>query len=300
MVIDKNTKADFCLEIQYEKNSENPSRVFKTMSELIETMQYLDQTLIKSIDIKIEPIMLLEDIESGSIKAWLAQLIKMIPDEAIYQLDWKPIIGQYLVKGKRFIIQWCEGKTSITSAAEVAELKSGLVTLARETNIRMLPDYQEITTRELVTGIQRISENTSHLSKKDRASYYSADADRTDFNLDLYVTPENIRDLLAKETIKSESEMIIKVKKPDYLGESRWECKWGNRHIDVTIADKEWLEKFQNREIPVRPQDSLRGRVQIENMYDENNELVDTLYTMTMVLEVISAPNSNQSLLFTS
>jgi hypothetical protein len=281
------TKADFCLEIQYEKISENPSRVFRTMSELIETMQYFDQALVKSIDSQIEPVMLLEDIETGSIKAWLAELIKRIPDEAAYNLDRKPIVGQYLVKAKRFIISWCEGKTTIIDVKQITSLKEQLITLARETNIRMLPDYQEITNRELLTGIQRISENTSHLGKNDKASYYTSDLDKVNFNLDLFVTPENIEELLAKETIKSESEMIVKVKKPDYLGESKWECKHGKSHINVTIADKEWLKRFQNREILVQPQDSLRGRVQIENIYDESNELVDTHYTMVQVLDVI-------------
>ena len=68
MYDDTLNKSDFCLEIQFLKNSENPSRVFKAMSELIDTMQYLDQTLIKSIDSDIKPIMLLEDVESGSVK----------------------------------------------------------------------------------------------------------------------------------------------------------------------------------------------------------------------------------------
>ena len=258
-----NAKADFCLEIQFEKNSENPSRVFRTMSELIDTMQFLDQALIKSIDSKIEPVMLLENIESGSIKAWLVELIKRIPDESLYHLDWKPIIGQYLVKGKQFIIKWCEGKTTITSVEQISGLEEQLITLARETNIRMLPDYQEITKYELLTGIQRISENASHLNKNDKAFYYSSDLDKVKFNLDFYVTPENIEELLTKETIKSESEMIVKVKKPDYLGESKWECKFGKSHINMAIADKEWLKRFQNREILVQPQDSLRGRVQI-------------------------------------
>ncbi len=292
--MDKDTKADFCLEIQFEKNTENPSRVFKTMSELIDTMQFLDQALISSIDSKIEPIMLLEDIESGSIKAWLATIIKRFPDEALYNLDWKPLVGQYLVKGKKFIINWCEGKTTITGPAEVTTLKENLIQLARETNIRMLPDYQEITTRELLTGIQRISENVSHLSKGDKASYCT-DVDRADFNLDLYVTPENIEELLAKEITESEGEMIVKVKKPDYLGESKWECKHGKSHIDISIADKEWLTKFQNRAILVQPQDSLRGRVKIKNIYDENNELIDTQYTMVMVIEVIPAQNPDQA-----
>lgn len=203
MVDNTKVKADFALEIQFEKNSGNPSRVFRTMSELIDTMQFLDQTLIKSIDSKIEPVMLLEDIEAHSIKAWLATVVRVIPDEALYKFDWKPIVGQYLVKGKKYIINWSEGKTTITNANQVSELKEQLVTLARETNIRMLPDYQEITTKELLTGIQRISENTSHLSKTDRASYYYSDAEKVDFNLDLYVTPEGIDELLSKEVINS-------------------------------------------------------------------------------------------------
>ena len=41
-----NIKADFGIEICFEKNSENPSRVFRTMSELIDTMQFLDKALV--------------------------------------------------------------------------------------------------------------------------------------------------------------------------------------------------------------------------------------------------------------
>jgi hypothetical protein len=284
--MDKDQKVDFCLEIQYEKQSENPSRVFKTMYGLIETMQYLDQALIKSIDSKIEPVMLLEDIQIGSIKTWLASLVRRIPDDALNNLDWKPIVGQYLVEGKKFIIKWGEGKTSITNVSEISELRQQLVILAKETNIRMLPDYQEVTNRELLIGIQRIGDNNSHLSKQDKV-FYSTNNEQVAFNLDLQITPEDMERLLAKETKISEGEMIVKVKKPDYLGESKWECKHGKYHIDITIADKEWLNKFQHREIIVQPQDSLRGQVRIENIYDDTSELIDTFYTMVMVLEVI-------------
>lgn len=219
MINNAKATADFCLEIQFEKNSENPSRIFRALSELIETMQYLDQILISSIDSKINPIVLLEDIQSGSVRTWLAEQINRIPDDALYHMDWKPFVGQYLVKGKQFIIKWCEGKTTITSTTQVSELRGQLVTLARETNIRMLPDY---------------------------------------------------------------------------LGESKWECKFGKSPINVTIADKEWLRKFQDREILVQPQDSLRGRVQIEYIYDETNELIDTHYTMIKVIEVMPTQNGNQ------
>ena len=289
----KDIKADFCLEIDYKKDSENPSRVFRTMSELIETCQYLDQVLIKSIDSKIEPVMLLEDVSSGSIKSWLATLLKAVPDEAIGDLDWKKAVGKYLVKAKYRIVNWCEGKTTITNVGELSGLKQELVMLARETNVRMLPDYQEITNKELLIGIQRIGENVSHLKPGDTASYI-IDETEAKFNLELYITPDSIEELLSHETIKSQSQIIVKIKKPDYLGESQWECKFGKSHINLTIADKEWLTRFQNREIILQPQDSLRGMVEIENMYDESNELINTRYTMTEVIEVIHLPPQNQ------
>jgi len=83
---DESSKADFCIEIKYKKDSENPSRVFRTMSELIETFQEIDKNLVTTIDVNIEPLLLLEDIEVGSIKVWLRNLLKTIPDDAAYHL----------------------------------------------------------------------------------------------------------------------------------------------------------------------------------------------------------------------
>jgi hypothetical protein len=70
----ENLKADFCIEIDYKKDSENPSRVFEAMTALIKSFQSFDEDLIKSIDNKIEPVLLLEDIEIGSLKTWLANM----------------------------------------------------------------------------------------------------------------------------------------------------------------------------------------------------------------------------------
>jgi len=36
-------KADFCIEIQYRKESENPSRVFHSMSGIIDSFQEIDR-----------------------------------------------------------------------------------------------------------------------------------------------------------------------------------------------------------------------------------------------------------------
>ncbi len=85
---------DFCLEIDFERGTESPERIFRAMSDLIETFQSLDADLVTSIDVRIEPILLLEDIESGSIKTWLKTQLETLDDEALKDLDWRKIIGQ--------------------------------------------------------------------------------------------------------------------------------------------------------------------------------------------------------------
>ena len=70
-MVNKDLTADFCITIDFKKESEAPSRIFRSLSHLIDSFHSFDLDLLQSIDAKIEPIILLEDIETGSIKTWL-------------------------------------------------------------------------------------------------------------------------------------------------------------------------------------------------------------------------------------
>ena len=295
---DDTLKADFCIEIQYKKESENPSRVFRAMSELIDSFQATDQRLVKAIAINIETILLLEDIETGSIKVWLRNLLKAIPDDAVYRLDWKPIIGQYLVKSKKIIINFLENKTTITNIDEIKPLEDEIYKLAEKTEVRWLPAYTRIQPRQLLESIKDISASLSHLTEGDNARYIVPDEPEAEFNLTFNLAPESIEDLIAKETLSSESELLLKVKKPDYLGESMWDFRHGTSTVSASILDKEWLEKFQSREVDVRPQDFIRARVGISHKYDQDGELIATHYSILKVIEVIFALDQAQPNMF--
>jgi len=290
---DEAIRADFCLEILYKKESENPSRVFHCMSELIDTLQEIDKHLVKSIDVRIEPILLLEDIEAGSIKAWLSSTLKAIPDESLFHLDWKPMVGQYLVKAKYIIINFLEGKTTITDAKELKPLEDEIYKLAEQTQVRHLPAYIPPRGHDLLEGFKNISASLSYLGKEDSVSYITR-KEQTKFNMEFKLVPESIESLLAKETLTAENELILKVKKPDYLGESMWDLRHGTGVIQVTISDTEWLNEFQDRKIGVRPGDSIRAIVKISHKYDFDGELISTHYDATKILEVIQMPNREQ------
>jgi len=294
----KSLEADFCIEIQYKKESANPSRVFHSMSGLIDSFQRIDQHLVKAIDVDIETVLLLEDIEAGSIKVWLRNLLKAIPDDAIYHLDWKPLVGQYLVKAKRYLVNFSEGKTTVTNVDELRPLEDEIYRLAEETKVRWLPAYTRIQPRQLLESMKDISTSLSHLAEGDSAKYIIPDEPEAKFNLTFTLAPESIEDLVAKETLSSENEMLLKVKKPDYLGESMWDFRHGTSIVSATILDKEWLEKFQSRKVDVRPQDYIRARVRISHKYDQDGELIATHYNILKVIDVIFASDQSQPNMF--
>ncbi len=287
-------KADYCLEVNYRKESEKPSRVFKAVSDLIEAFQEIDNDLVKTIDVNIETVILLEDVQAGSIRVWLRNSLKLIPDDAAYNLDWKPIVGQYLVRAKKFMVNFLEKKTTISNAQEIVPLQNDIYSLAETTKVRWLPVYNKIQPKQLLDGLQRISAGLANLTEGDSASYIIPDEPRAEFNLTFSIAPESIEELLAKDTLSSENEMILKIKKPDYLGESMWDFRHGKGTISASVVDAEWLEKFQSRKVTVQPQDSIRAIVKIINKYDEDGELIATHYDILKVLEVIQALNHEQ------
>lgn len=68
--------ADFGLEINFRTDSPDPSRVFRCMLSLIGAFEFLDRQLVRSIDVSIEPVLLLEDVASGSIRTWLRSALQ--------------------------------------------------------------------------------------------------------------------------------------------------------------------------------------------------------------------------------
>ena len=141
---------DFEIKIDFEKGSRDPSRVFTTMSNLIETFETIDADLAKTIDTSISPILILEDIETGSLKSKLRNILSSVDDNGIKNLDWKKIVGIYLYKAKYKILEFLDDKEEISNRQEIDLLQNDLMLLAEETNVRALPGYSQIPTQSLL------------------------------------------------------------------------------------------------------------------------------------------------------
>lgn len=275
--------ADFAIYIDFEKGSGSPSRVFRAADQIIRALQKLDQTLCGSIDANIEPVMLLEDLETGSIKAWFRNVLNSTDDQALKDLDWRPAIGKYLVRAKYAYIRW-----SNKDGGTISDLSREIRGIAEEADVRHFPDYAPPSIQELANSALEVDKAKSILGPNDSMKYISSTDDGIDFDLSVSWSPEELSDLSVKETTKFENmPMNLIVKKPDYLGTSKWDLRHGRRPISARIDDSVWLGKFQNRQIDVRPGDALRCLVAIENSYGYDNELIKESFTITVVEAVL-------------
>jgi len=113
--------------------------------------------------------------------------------------------------------------------------------------------------------VQRVGVALENLRPGDLAKFESKEGDAA-FNLNFDVSPESLEAVLTARTIENHAELLLKIKKPDYLGDSQWELRHGSRNVPAQIEDAAWLHRFQTRQVNVRPGDAIRGRVRIEVM----------------------------------
>lgn len=284
--------AEFCIIIDFEKGSPNPSRVFRTLSDLIEAFQKFDNHLLGNLRSVVRPRLVLEHVSSGSVKVWLKQFIEAVDDESLKKGDWKGVIGHYLVKGKYVLLNHLENKTEI-SPKELEVLEAELVEAADDVIKSERFQLSETITREqLLKDITNITKSTKYLRSGDHI-HYDSYLGNVGVNTAFQMSEEQMRELLApKQGLSSISEMIIKVKRPDFLGETKWEFRYDKKIIVVNIVDNQWLETYYEGEVVLRPQDALHVLMETTVSYDSNHEVISTDYKALKIVKILPRQKS--------
>lgn len=263
------------------------------MAGLIESIQSIDSHLGACVGVGVRTSLVLEDIEATSLKAKLKSTIEAIPDEHLKSGDIKKLIGHYLLKGKHKILDWCSNRNEITTREEVKQLENDLQLLAESTNIKQIPAYSSINTANLLTDIAEIKNALNYLGADDQATLRSPEG-ISQYNPKLVVPDRIVQEIVTRETLASTSERIIKVKKPDYLSQSRWVFKYSGHMIEAKISDTDWLLKFQSKEVHLQPGDSLKALLREEVSYGYDSEIVHTEYEVVKVMGVIRGLSNTQ------
>ena len=283
----------FAITVAFVKGEGDPSRPFRAMVALTEALSRFDADLVKSVDVGIEPVLLLEDVEAGSIRSWFVTVLRSADDTALKSGDWKKIVGEYAVKGKYALLKRLEGAESVTDPKLLEEIQAELLIYAEKTNVRGLPGYAPMSRTRLAAHIADVTASLEYLNDGDSATYETRDGQMVPFNQTLRVDEAEMTELLTVRIVSNTNELILKIKKPDFLGSSMWEFRYDGHAIEAKIQDLVWLGDFQDDGAGVRPGGALRAMVRVEIAYDEENDSLPPKYTVLRVLEVLPPPPRN-------
>ena len=284
----------FGIKIDFNREEGDPSRIFIAMTELVKACQEIDRKLLQSIQVKVEHALILEDIERGSLVAWFKNKFNLSQDTPELGLS-SEYLSSYLTESKFTLIDYTSNKTTITDSG-VSEVQTKIFEILQKENpTPILPIYNPLPKKDLLSGMQKIQSALSTLlDSADSAEYIDPHHGKASFNLSLDITQELIEEILVKETVENTNEMILKIKKPDYLGDSQWEFKYGKKNINVKMADIEWLRKFHKPEFVLAPGDSVRASTKIITKYDIDNEILFVQYILLEVTEIIHSSDFSQ------
>ena len=88
--------------------------------------------------------------------------------------------------------------------------------------------------------------------------------------------------------------MILRIKKPDYIGKSQWIFRHKNVNFRANVKDEKWLEDFQGRDVELRPGDSIKAIVEIETVYYKKGDVIKENRVIKKVVNVMDNNNDNQ------
>jgi len=287
--------ADFSFRIVFKKGQGDPRRIFDAASELIDGFEQLDQAVAGSVDVRLQPVTVLDDIKAGSIRVLLSSLLKKIDDEGLRQGEMKKAIGPALVDAKYAAIGWLD-KDQETATKDAIELRDTLRQLAATSDLRHLGDYAPVHEAKLVASLSSLQEAKRLLGPKDRLMLEAPGHKTYDVDLTKTWDPSEIIQLDKTTTEKhSEGEIILTIRKPDMVGNSKWQFARGKFPVFAKITDEDWLSKFHDRKVKgLHSGDAMRCRVRFIYIFDDKGTMIEEQIEITKVIEIIEGSGGEQ------
>lgn len=276
--------AEFELYVNFERQSQTPQRVFKSVADLIVAFGKLDELLVQIVLPDLHTELLLEDIQAGSIKSRLTIVLRGIPDEAIKSFDWKKLVGHFLLKAKYTLLKYLEGRASLTSPEELQNLQTALESLSPTSELNPLMVTGQLSLAKLVDLTSSIVRAAAQLQSTDYVEYRSRAGNA---RINPNFNTANLEALLVTDQQTAENEYLVKIKRPDFLGESMWEISLKDRILSAKMADNNWLEEFHAGRVDVRPNDYLRIKLRTETTFRGSFGNPINHYTVLKVLKVV-------------
>ncbi|MGE4506627.1 MAG: hypothetical protein AB7D51_14865, partial [Desulfovibrionaceae bacterium] len=218
----------------------------------------------------------------GSLRARFADILDSIPDRSIKELNYKEIIGHFLFSARPVVVNWLRKNKSLSNPDQIKELNIELQEIAEYTSADNIPEYRPITSIHVLRLSTQASKALEHLDDNEKISIAQS-SKKYDFPNNITVEETAVD---FKSTVEHSPRVELLVKKPDFIGKSKWCFKIGQKAEDVSITDTQWLYDFQQRRVIIQPGDSLVADMITKTTFDQNNMITRVEYEIIKVHSV--------------
>lgn len=283
---------DIVLKIDFLEGG-SAARPFLIAADLIRALENIDEALIKSVDSAIETALIVEDLQKSSIKVFLKNVLNHADDDALKTLDWKPLVGQYLVKAKYAAIRWLDSDEP--KIRDLTEEVARLAKDAAEINHMPLPAAPNpARLSQALDGWQK----AKSAFRKGEGLVITLDSSEYRVDLDSdWLPSETVEDIEGERELVSDQQTILMVRKPDMLGNTAWQFRLGKKNLTLQITDEEWLVRYRSRQVVLLPGDAVQVTLRTETKFDERGELLEMSQSIVKVIkELPQSPKGQEEL----
>jgi hypothetical protein len=284
---------EFELKLDFQRNTRDPARVFYSMGNYIDSFNAIDSSLVSMFCARIDAHLVLQDIQSGSIRTLIRRVLESVDDSALQEGNWKQVVGKFLHSAKHSVLRWCEDREEISDPQEVITKATEISRLAADTRLQAIPAYADFTPQALVGGISAIHKAGRVLQASDTL-YYTSAGETIRVNRHIQFSEEIVHEFLEPRRDVRRQSCVLVVKKPDYLGNSRWDFKLEGHPIQAHIRDEDWLTAFRNRQFDLKPGDALKVTLEIQRDLDGENVETGVEYEVSEVRGIVAVQERHQ------
>lgn len=241
-------KDHFEIRLDFKPNTGSPERVFLAMAEYVSAFEKLVYVVGQGIDPESEVSCELSAVEIGSLKSIVdcignyGSILSRVPSM---------IAGHMIDVGEIDREEQIEDFVSNIEADVLADTNLDFPNQANINRLEFAKGLMQLTeaSKKLVDGetvdVRNNNDNVIYINTKTRFSRDPGDIFKEHFEL------------------KREKETLL-IKTPVFVGNSMWGFKSIQRKkaFSAPIEDKDWLEKYQNREVYLEPGDAISAIVE--------------------------------------
>ncbi len=283
--MEENIVYDFELDLEFEGNK-NPTEAFNQLAKFYEKLIILDRHILYNIlvDSKVEYDLV--DIEFGSIKTKIKQVLTNIPDDVLIDvLNPTAWLGHILVYVKHRLLKSIE-KKEITCKYDLDEVTKEInieIKKLAPKNLMIL----EVNNYYVLNSINEITTQCNKL-KKGESFFFKSKKGKAKIDNKGFVDMPKILKEMGNETIQQERIETLKIKTMDLLSDNTfWKLIREGKMIDVKILDFEWLEKYHDRQFVIQPNDYLKLQLKIIYTTNQNFDKPKISYEALKVIKII-------------